>query len=285
MNIANVKKMTPPDRLVYFVTEREAIRRKKDFGLPRPWTDDEILDKYRFCNVRRMDDKVSEWLLANWYRPHRGHPHMLEAVALARFVNKPESLECVTKFVFRQGSSPDWPAVKEELRRRKQAGHTVFNAAYMVRGNTKKSPDKIGTVVDEYIGALISSELEIDYTSMETTHSRIEKVYGFGSFMAGQVVADLRHAASGSWRDKYDWAPRGPGSTRGLNRFFGRPAGEPMTNSQFREEFGTYVRTVKPKLPPDVVKRLEAHDLQNVLCETDKMCRVLLGEGRPKQLY
>ena len=60
MLLSKVKSMTPLNRLVYFITEREAIRLKKEAGEPKPWTSDPILQQYRFCNVRRMDDKVSK---------------------------------------------------------------------------------------------------------------------------------------------------------------------------------------------------------------------------------
>lgn len=93
MKIQDVAKLSPQERLVYWIREREAIRLKKEAGQPRPWTDDEILDTYRFCNVRRMDDKVSKWLLENWYKPYFDHQNMLIAVALARFFNSVETLE------------------------------------------------------------------------------------------------------------------------------------------------------------------------------------------------
>jgi len=46
MKIQDVAKLSPQERLVYWIREREAIRLKKEAGQPRPWTDDEILDTY-----------------------------------------------------------------------------------------------------------------------------------------------------------------------------------------------------------------------------------------------
>ncbi len=51
--------------LLYFVHEREFIRLKKIAGSEPPYTDDPILGTYRFCNVRRADDRVSRWLTQN----------------------------------------------------------------------------------------------------------------------------------------------------------------------------------------------------------------------------
>ena len=43
MNIKDVVKLSPLDRLLYWIKERESIRLKKEAGEPKPWTDDEIL--------------------------------------------------------------------------------------------------------------------------------------------------------------------------------------------------------------------------------------------------
>lgn len=289
----DVKTLGAAARFRYWVTERESVRLKRAAGEPAPWTDDEVLRTYRFCNVRRMDDKVSQWLLTNWYLPFKGHRNMLAATALARFVNKPESLGDVTDLVFRdRGKGPDWIAVKANLRMAKEKYGTTFNAAYMVRGNTKTSPDKVGTVVDEYVRPAVEKFADGFQTdNMESLHDFLQECYGFGSFMAGQVVADLRWATPGEWADAKTWAPVGPGSARGMARLLGGDlekdgrafAANPATwLLTFREHvLGAAAKTV----PRAVRDRLEAMDWQNCLCEFDKYERALWGEGKPKQLY
>lgn len=295
-SLEQLKKLSPMKRLVHWVVQREQVRVLKEMGYEPPWTDDEILQKYRFTNVRRMDDKVSRWLMQNWYGPYFDHPNMLAAVALARFVNKPEALQWVTDAVLNRKGPPNWRIIKLVLRNIKQNGSTVFNGAYMVRGNSIKSPDKIGTVVDEYVrpmfeASFIGGVWEINRESMEKTHTKLQKHYGFGSFMAGQVVADLRWAMKGSWKDRMTWAPMGPGSARGLARLLcgkkdwkdmkygGRPCD---WLDDFRREV---LGNVPSLLPRELSSKLEAHDYQNILCETDKYNRVLFGEGKPKQTY
>ena len=51
--------------LKHWMVERENIRLKREAGLPAPWTEDKILRDYKFCNVRREDDKNSKWLIKN----------------------------------------------------------------------------------------------------------------------------------------------------------------------------------------------------------------------------
>lgn len=285
MKITDVKKLSPFDRLVYWIRERESIRLKKEAGEPRPWTDDEILQRFRFCNVRRMDDKVSRWLMTNWYEPYRDHPNMLAAVALARFVNKPESLNVVTQSVF-SFPKPKWDKIKTSLRLIRSDGQTVFNGAYMVRGNSTTSPDKIGTVVDEYVRPMIDGlGVLIDNHSMERTWEQIRNCYGFGSFMAGQVVADLRWAVSGPWNDRNEWAPLGPGSLRGMNRLQSRELNTTLLQGDFLVEIRAMVLKLKSAVPSSIRNRLELMDYQNCLCEFDKMERTLFEGRRPKSRY
>lgn len=40
-----------------FCEERESIRIKKEQGLPRPWTTDNILDRHKFTNINRQHDR------------------------------------------------------------------------------------------------------------------------------------------------------------------------------------------------------------------------------------
>src|SRR5688572_159097 len=49
-------------RLTGFTTylrERLALQRRREAGAPRPWTEDPILHRYKFCCVYRDDDRTS----------------------------------------------------------------------------------------------------------------------------------------------------------------------------------------------------------------------------------
>ncbi len=295
MKIAKVKQLPIRERFWYWIKERESIRLKKESGTDQLlWTDDEILQTYRFCNVRRMEDKVSNWLLRNWYQPYFDNNNMLAACAIARFVNKPESLKEITEAIFSVHREPNWKLIKKTLRNIKSTGQVVFNGAYMVRGNSKKSPDKIGTVIDDYVKPMVDKVKWFNADSMEQTHAEIAKHYGYGSFMAGQIVADMRWAVSGYWKDKNIWAPVGPGSARGLARYVYLPSEWSIlfkryvnrNPNEWLGDFRVYIlEEAKTNLPSSITSWLEAHDYQNCLCEFDKYERALNGEGKPKQLY
>lgn len=285
MNIEVVKAHSVWHRFVYWIEEREKIRLAKEAGLPKPWTDDVILQSYRFCNVRRMDDKVSRWLLENWYKPYQDHHWMIWACGLARFFNNPDSLALITDQVFKStvGRSAASTRIKKTLREYAKSGHTIFNGAYMVRGNDGE--DKISSVVDYYCSNLFEIRWHGMTNSMKELWTAVCSKYGFGSFMAGQIVADMRHAAEGKWEDKNSWAPMGPGSKRGMNRLLERPLNQPITQREFEERLEKITASLDADLDYSVGCRLEAIDRQNCLCEFDKYERTLFDNRRPKQKY
>lgn len=274
---------SPIDHWLHWIQERESIRLKKAAGEPKPWTTDPILQQYRFCNVRRMDDKVSQWLLKNWYEPYFDHPNMLVACTLARHFNLPSALGTLTKIVFELEQSHVLKTVKITMQALKKKGYNIFNAAYMVRGIGEA--DKTTMVTDRVCAPLFLKPPVLDTQSMEACVNALLPYWGFSHFMAGQVVADLRHAVSGHWSDAKTWAPIGPGSRRGMNRLLGRPTKAPMQQEQFIELLAGIIRIGKDNLPKSITDRLEAIDWQNTLCEGDKYMRTVSGESKPKQKY
>jgi hypothetical protein len=284
MNLESVKELSASDRLLYWIEKRESIRRKKELNLDPPYTDDEILQKYRFCNVRRMDDRVSKWLLRNWYTKNKNHKNMLLACVIARHFNKIETLEEIGFPVGR----PD--AYLKNVRNALQGRSKVFGPAYVISGGTGAvrgvSRTKLEVVLDSVIPPILSSPPKIDDSSIQNSVESLVGYPGMGWFMAGQVVADLRWALTGTWRDKNVWAAKGPGSCRGLCRLLGMPVkANRFTQKQFVLHLVDTAIPLIKSLPPQTIKHMEAIDCQNCLCEYDKYSRVLLGEGRPKRLY
>lgn len=281
MKIDLVKKLSTEERLLYWISERNKIRVRKESHYPFPWTDDEILATYKFCNVIRMQDKVSKWLLKNWYLPNRGHPHMYLAVVMARCFN---SIETLTSL----GFPKEWDPIicYEKLRRRALGRKPIYGSAYIISGSIDPGKPKyhqtVWLVCDHFYQR---GKNIIDTESMENTWKGLLAFRGLAEFMAGQIVADMRYAIDGEWWDRYSWAPCGPGSIRGLNRLIEREVDLPMKQSTFIKHFLPLYEKLKPIINSYEIDGMEAMDFQNCLCEFDKYERALWGEGKPKQYY
>jgi len=276
-----IRSWSAEGRLLYWIRERESIRRKRANGGSPPYTDDPILQQYRFCNVRRMDDKVSQWLYNNWYKPNYNHENMLLACVLARFINEPSTLEVI-------GFPTVWTPniIKKKMWDMRRAGQRIFNPAYIIPAGHIKGEGKIDTVIDRVCDPIYRNPPpRVTGDTMKGAVESLKGCYGLSSFMAGQVVADLRWAMSGAWSDRNWWAPIGPGSKKGMNILHGRSLEYRMGQAQFTEELVAVITLCKERLPSSITARLEAMDYQNCLCELSKYDKTLWGRGIPKQRY
>lgn len=276
--------MNPPsstkELFIYWVTEREAMRARRAAGAPAPWTDDPAMAEWRYCNVYREDDRVTRWIRQHWTYPYTptGRPsarYYTLAMMVARVFNLPRTLQLIG-----QPTQRGWLArARPVLLQAQSRGSRLWNGAYIVSTNGKRLPK-----IDRYMGifgeAVEQLELIDRQPTLADTHHAITQVEGFGDFLAAQVVADLKNTPNHPLRLAEDWwtfsAP-GPGSLRGLSRFWGCR----VTPRTYDEAITNAWALVQPALSG---RRLCRQDLQNCMCEFDKYMRVLAG-GRAKQRY
>lgn len=262
-----------------WILERERIRLKKAAGERKPWTLDPILDKYRFCNVRREDDRVTQWIHFHWRVPFYDHKNITLAMALARFVNWPPALEEI-------GFPNMWQPERfiKIMKGRAARGDQCWNGAYMIStagSDSGKAEYVAGVLSRVHVGP--AKPLGGD--TLEMAHSRLTKINGLGNFLAAQIVADLKHVQMNPLNKAADfwyWAAPGPGSERGLRWWLGRE--KPIAAYEFLPRLTDLIKTVGPMVR-DQIGPLAAQDWQNVCCEVSKYVKARLGQGRPKQNY
>lgn len=285
--------LTPPEALRHWVREREAVRVKKDRGEPAPWTDDPIIGKYRFCNVRREDDRVTMWVRDNIREPYADHPQLWFMLAIARWINWPDAL---AELIATPGA---WPSDERAfspqtlgaaLTARAARGDKVFTGAYTINAPSTKGAAKTDYVAMTVLGepwakhALIGDIFggRLGPPTLRSVHASLSKHQGWGAFMSYQVTVDmrftryLRHAA-----DISSWAAAGPGTIRGLNRIAGRRVTGALDQGRALAEMRTLYKTIREETGVE----MDFSDVPNILCETDKYLRVLNGEGAPRAVY
>lgn len=294
--------------LVAFIKAREAHRIQRECGDDPKGYDlwNPIIAKYRFCNVVRADDRVTKFIF-DWAERWDGNPDQWFVFVVARLFNNPEVLDqltgCTVPF------KPE--AMRAILQARKAKKLKNFNAAYIVSTNGI-AMDKVDYVINRVFtplwgarkamrprlltgGDKHSPNKGLMYESLDSWHSRLQGHQGLGSFMAAQIVADLKYfppffsrelgIPTSAFEDWWTFAASGPGSRRGLNRVFGLPADKGWNERQWRNSLAELIAAARPLLPASIGTRLTAQDWQNCLCEFDKYERARLGEQPPKQLY
>lgn len=268
------------DKLIYWITERHSVYVGKSSGYKKPWTTDEILQNYKFCNVYRELDKETVWIRENWGTPHNDNPDLWFVMTVARLVNWSPTLAQIPFPV-------PWNEGKFIRAMRGASSGKLFGSAYIISTNGNEKP-KVEYVAQNVLSPLWKArELirPVAGDTLEHFHGRLTCYNGIGSFMGAQIVADTKfHGALKSASDWWTWAASGPGSKRGLNRALGFDKNRPQTETAWRAAFTDLYFHVRPIIEKDMPS-LSAQDFQNCLCEFDKYMRALTGEGRPKSRY
>lgn len=247
-------------------------------GANPPWTNDRILQNFRFCNVHRENDKVTRWIAEHWRDSNVGHPNLVPAMVLARMFNLPDHLEELQPFV--EWDLDDMCRVSKERRAR---GDKCFNGAYLITTCGVKM-DKIDYVYRVVEDVCKDPVFKVPcYVPLEDFHRRLTQTKGLGDFLAGQVIADLKNAPDhplSEAPDRLTWATPGPGSLRGLAR---------LEQAHRPSRAGFLARLQVARAPVDELVMdmpiIDAQDFQNCLCEFDKWDRTYFGTSRPKQRY
>lgn len=275
--------------LWYWVREREQIRIRKDRGDSQPWTDDPILATYRFCCVRREDDRGTIWIRKHIREPFADHPLLWLMLCIGRQINWPETLaELMTAW----GAWPDAEGFEPRLLTaalevRKRRGDKVYTGAYMISAPSSKGANKQAYIAEAVIGEQwkrreMFAQWFARSPTLQGTHERLTRVNGWGPFMAYQAVLDMRFTRLlSSAEDVATWAAAGPGTLRGLNRIHGRAVDYALSQGQALSE----MRVIYKVVEAETGVQMDFSDVPNILCETDKYLRVKLGEGKPRALY
>lgn len=288
-------KLTQNQQLMkYWIEERERVRRFKEAGSLKPWSSDLIFCTTYFCNIHREDDKVTKWIRENW--TYGFCPEYYDfAMIVARLFNLPSTLEAIGQpHVYKDINSGHNPDIEEidnwiefaysMLDWRKNNQHhkrQIWSGAYIVSTNGKKM-DKL-----EYCFYLLRKAVKPhilgECNTLQEAHTELMKIEGLASFLAAQVVADVKNSEGHplSWApDWHTFSAPGPGSLRGLSWFWEDDIREKDYRSAIHD-----ARLVLTYAGTEHIKKMCDQDLQNCFCEYDKYMRVKNNTGRSKRKY
>jgi len=276
------------DLFFYWINERHEIYVKRFVQRRRaPWTDDQIMQKYKFTNVYRRLDRVSLHLL-KWLLPHAQQPRVLKLfnIIMYRAFNEPATAEVlgfVTSFAGYQKKA------QQKLEAMIAAKRRVFTGAYIITAGGRTGP-KYLYVLDNllkiwYQIGEVARDIEEDLSAEHATNI-LSALPGLGGFTAYEVVTDLYELGLYEFRDVDTWANPGPGAIRGLNRIHGRPLHVKGFKTARIDEMQVLFQLAKHRLGPHH-KGYAFHlrEIEHSLCEFDKYMRVLKGEGRPRSTF
>lgn len=267
--------------LLYWIRERYDIFSLRKRGVEKPWSADPVFRRTYFCNVHRENDRVTQWI-RNFYNPYVGD-HMFEYnITLSRFLNWPITLEEVG---YRTKHDPE--DLLSELQAMAGWGQKIWGGAYVITTHGIPMPKAryLTHHVLEHTHKLLDA-LKVP-TTCQGMAAQLQAIEGVGSFLAGQIVADLKNTPGHKLylsTDCYNFVVPGPGSVRGASWFhFGCKDGVTLAN--FNRYFPAIRGYVDLHIAQNHLPSIDNQDLQNCLCEFDKYMRVRNGTGRSKRGY
>jgi hypothetical protein len=203
-------------------------------------------------------------------------------MCIARLFNRVSILELIEYPRIGAQWFNEWKEIiRKRLKEHRELGNKIWTGAYLISTNGQKM-DKIDYILDIVLTPIHKFSSPFYQETLKEFHKFLMGFDGMGSFMAAQVIADLKYTSVlRNALDWHTWAAIGPGSKRGLNRYFDRELTKNFTEEQFLESINMVQLQVREILGMEI----HAQDIQNCFCEFDKYCRVKNGEGKPRSLY
>ena len=271
----------------YFASERQAIFERRLAGQVGPWTSDPILRQYKFCNVFRAADRVSQYMIREVIyndEPCTPDDKLFQIIAF-RIFSKEATWESARQFLghYPKLSDLESGTFADALRYAKDKNGTLYTGAFILApGNVYNQPAKYLNHVELCKHMFLRDQLGEKLQgagSLQEVYDLLHAYPLMGDFMSYQIAVDLNYSDLINF-DENDFVKAGPGSLRGIKKAFEDTSGHTpeeiilwMVEQQERE-------FARLKLPFNGLfgRPLHAIDCQGLFCELDKYCRIAVPE-------
>jgi hypothetical protein len=280
-DIAPLKPTVVYDTYWRFALERQEIFFARAAGEPPPWTDDEILADFKFTNVYRVADRVSQYLIRKViYRSDL--PTSIEEVffrtMLFKLFNKIETwelLECECGPI--TWSTYDFKRFNTVLSEAMSAARRIYSAAYIMPsastfGHTSKHSNHLAL-----LNKMMSDGLPRKVAGTRRMQDGFDLLVDYpsvGDFLAYQFITDINYSEITGYSEREFVVP-GPGALDGIKKCFEDTGGltpaevigfmQQRQDDEFRR-LGITFRSLWGR-------PLQLIDCQNLFCEVGKYAR------------
>lgn len=270
-----------------FAYERQKAFEARAAGLPGPWTDDPIIQDYKFCNVFRAADRASQYLIRTiCYSEQSNDPtdRLFQIIAFRIFSN----IETWESLREKLGHNPTLDnlidgSFETALTEIKAEAGKLYTGSFILcatdsYGRQLKHLNHVELLKDMFIENDLDRKI-LDATSLKEIYDLIHTFPMMGDFMSYQIAIDLNYSDLVNFSEN-EFTKPGPGALRGIKKVFIDTNGLSdeevimwMVNHQ-DEEFKKYGYEFHGLYG----RQIHAIDAQNLFCETDKYCRVAVPE-------
>ena len=270
----------------YFACERQNIFWKKLNSSDAPWTDDEILQTFKFCNSYRVNDRVSQYLLKNVINNGKEYNYgdMIFRILLFKLFNKESTWELLlNSFGNITLETFDIKKYSKVLEDAISNGIKIYNDAYIscatkAFGYDRKHDNHLALLNKMFNEDKIQDKI-VKCKTMEEAFNIIKSYPLIGNFMAYQLVTDINYSDVVDWKED-EFTVAGPGSLRGIKKCFvdkGKLSNEDIIRYMYEHQDEEFKR-LHLDFKRIGNRPLQLIDCQNIFCELDKYCRQALPD-------
>lgn len=284
-----------------FAYERQNIFFNRIKGFSEPFTSDPILQQYKFTNVYRACDRVSQYLIKHVIydgEKNRTPEDTLFRIILFKLFNKIETWQLLeNKFGNLSAKTFKLGHFKNFLDCEMNRGRTLYSNAYMMASGCKEfDVTRKHHAHFLLLDMMLKNKLADQLTTCKKMRDAYALLLGYpliGRFLAYQYVTDINYSPLTNFKETEFTVP-GPGAKDGIRKCFSKLGG--LSETEIIKMMTDRQELEFERLGLDF-KRLGSRplqyiDIQNIFCEVDKYCRVahpdiagLSGRSRIKQKF
>jgi hypothetical protein len=266
----------------YYASERQRIFERRLAGESGPWTSDPILREFKFCNVFRAADRVSQYMIRDVC--YHGEPcadeDRLFQITAFRTFSKIATWETVRDILGRYPTLDDLAdgSFGRALDQARERNGGLYTGAFILcatdaYGQSSKHRNHVELFRHMFLHDQLGARL-LEAKTLREVYTLLHGYPLMGDFMSYQTAIDLNYSALIDFSEN-DFTQPGPGALRGMKKCFEDPGDYTpaeivlwMTERQDEE-------LARLGLPFSGLwgRPLHAIDCQGLFCETDKYCR------------
>ena len=265
-----------------FASERQRAFERRVAGEPYPWTDDPILQTYKFCNVFRAADRVSQYMIRDvcyHNEPCSTEDRLFQIVAFRTF-SKIATWRAVRAQLGRYPILADLEngAFEDALASAKEANGGLYTGAFILcatnaYGRSLKHLNHVELFKHMFLQDGLGSKL-LGAQSLREVYDRLHGYPLMGDFMSYQTTIDVNYSDLMNFSEN-EFTQAGPGALRGIKKCFADLRGHTPAEVILWMVEHQQDEMHRLGLPFGGLwgRPLHAIDCQSLFCETDKYCR------------
>ena len=265
-----------------FAARRQAAFERRLAAHPWPWSDDPILQQFKFCNVFRAADRVSQYLIRQvaYREPSDTAANRIFQIVAFRTFSNPGTWDGLIERLGRAPTLEDlasgsFEAALDDVKAERGGLYTgaFILCATKAFGFDEKHKNHVALFKHMFFERSAAQRICLA-ESLEDLVRFLESFPLMGPFMSYQIAIDLNYSTIINF-DENDYTQAGPGALRGIKKAFtdlgGYTTSDVILWMVDRQE--SEFRRLRLTFNGLWGRRLHAIDCQGLFCEFDKYCR------------